>query len=263
MHLLVEPVEIARLKNFSALAHGTSPKRYSLPGGESGLLRLGADGRGGSNRQHRDWFLRSLHIGPRDVFLVKQAHGARTYVLDDLSVASAGLASLEADAIVTNLVERPIGVLTADCIPIVVYDPVLRVAGAVHAGRKGTAEKILSKTIVVMRARYGCRPENIRLGMGPGIGGCCYEVGEECVGPFAQAFFGKSPFAQKSRERKYLLDLFGANEADGRDAGVLPENIFRSGQCTACSGDAFYSYRREGPGTGRMLTVAMLRREEN
>ncbi|MBI4389636.1 MAG: laccase domain-containing protein [Nitrospinae bacterium] len=263
MRLSVEPVEIAQLKIFSSLAHGTSPKRYSLSGGESGLLRVGACGRGGSIEEHRDCFLRSLDIGPREVFLARQVHGARTYVLDDPSVAGAALATVEADAIVTGLVEKPIGVLTADCIPIVVYDPELRVVGAVHAGRKGTAEKILSRTIGVMRERYGCRPENLRLGMGPGIGACCYEVGEECAGPFAQNFSGGKPFVKKSRGGKYLIDLFGANEADGLDAGALPGNIFRSGQCTACSGDAFYSYRREGPGTGRMLTVAMLRREKN
>lgn len=208
---------------------------------------------------HRKIFLQSLGVEADEVYLVKQVHGDRVYVLDDPALSSNDIAGFEADAIVTRLLGKPVGVLTADCIPVIVYDARLHVIGVVHAGRKGTAENILSKTVGVLRDTYGSHPENIFMAMGPGIGGCCYEVDEICVKPFKEKFRGWEGFVKKSAGGKFRLDLFLANEEDGLNAGIRPENIFRSRECTACRVDRFFSYRKEGK-TGRLLTVAMLRR---
>lgn len=257
MQVSINSIIIDDLKKNSSLIHATSPRFFETSSGEKEALQLGLISDPRSLPQHREWFLRSLGIESNEVFLVKQIHSDRIFILMNSSLSSNELATIEADAIVTCLTGKPIGVLTADCIPIIVYDKRLHVLGTVHAGRKGTAEKILSKTVAVLRDAYGSRPENILIGMGPGIGGCCYEVDEPCIQPFVQKYSGWNSFVKKSPGNKYMLDLFRANKEDALDAGILPQNIFHSGKCTSCLHDQLYSYRREGA-TGRLLTVAML-----
>ena len=259
MKNFVRPFAIKELKIIPSLVHGISPRHFETASGEKSALLLGQSGSSGSSPQHREWFLRSLNIESDEVFLARQIHGDRVYALDDVSISADELAAIEADAIVTRLTGKPIGILTADCIPIIVYDTRLHVVGTIHAGRKGTAENILSKTIRVLRDAYGSRPENILMGMGPGIGGCCYEVDDPCIEPFRQKHKEWASFVKPSSGDKYQLDLFRANEEDGLGAGILRKNIFRSGECTSCLNESFFSYRREGK-TGRILTLAMLRR---
>lgn len=258
MNTFIKPISIKELKTVSSLVHGISPKYFETASGEKNLLLLGQKNSDGASPQHREWFLRALDIESDEVFLVKQIHSDRVYVLDNPSMSDDALAAIEADAIITHMTGKPIGVLTADCIPIIIYDTRLHVVGTIHAGRKGTAENILSKTVEALRNAYGSRPENILMGMGPGIGGCCYEVDDPCVQPFRQKYRGWTSFVTQSPGNKYRLDLFRANEEDGLNAGILRGNIFRSGECTSCLNEQFFSYRREGK-TGRILTLAMLR----
>ena len=258
MLIFIKPILIDGLKNISSIAHGTSPRCFETDAGERGTLRLGANGDESSSPLHRKIFLQSLGIESDEVYMVKQVHSDRVHLLSDPALSGNDIAGVEADAIVTVLAGKPIGVLTADCIPVIVYDARLHVLGVVHAGRKGTSENILSKTVGVLRDTYGSHPENIIVAMGPGIGGCCYEVDEICVKPFKEKFRRWDGFVKKSAGGKFMLDLFLANKEDGLNAGVCPENIFLSGKCTACQVDRFFSYRKEGK-TGRLLTLAMLR----
>ena len=258
MDAFINPVSIQLLKNFQALVHGFSPRNFIGPDGEQIELILGRHDDENCSRRHRQWYLRSLSIKKTDqVFILKQIHSDRIYVLEDPEKTESDIAGEEADAIITHLIERPLGVLTADCVPIIIYDPVLHVTGVVHAGRKGTQMRILSKTLDRMRNIYGCLPDNLKLGMGPGIGGCCYEVDEPCIEPFRQNYPLWNQFIKKSDADKYRIDLFSANEQDALDAGIIAGNIARSGDCTACANHLWYSYRREGK-TGRILTISML-----
>lgn len=259
MNASIHPLSIGPLKNINGLVHGTSPRHGQTEEGRTELLDLGLSADADGTHRRRQWFLRSLRIDTREIYLVRQVHGERVFVLDDPALPADAIVTMEADALVTRLEDRPIAVLTADCIPIVVYDPEKRVVGVIHAGRKGTAQNIFSKTVAVFKNEYGSRPENLLVGLGPGIGRCCYEVEENCIIPFRETFDETDSFVTRLTGGKYLLDLFAANEADGRRAGVRPENMFRSGRCTACENDRLFSYRKEGP-TGRMMTLAMLRR---
>lgn len=258
MDAFINPVSIRPLKIFPALVHGFSPRYFYTRDGEKTELLLGKHADDNSSARHRQWFLRSLSIDKTDqVFILNQTHSDRVYVLDDVEKTESDIADEEADAIVTHLTDRPLGVLTADCLPIIIYDPVLHVTGVTHAGRKGTQARILSKTLDRMRDVYGCQSKNIKLGMGPGIGGCCYEVDGPCIEPFRLAYPLWKRFVKNSAPGKFKLDLLSANEQDANDAGILSENIFRSGDCTACANHLWYSYRREGV-TGRILTLSML-----
>ncbi len=169
----------------------------------------------------------------------------------------AEVAKWEGDALITSLTGKPVGVMTADCLPVVLYDPKNHAVGVVHAGRLGTQQGILSACVKAMKEAFGTRPESLSMGMGPGIGPCCYEVDADCILPFQERFEGWEKLVSEQNDGKFLLDLVAANVEDAKGAGIPPENIYGSRECTACNVDRWYSYRKEGT-TGRMVTLAML-----
>jgi YfiH family protein len=246
---------ISLLKSQSGLTHAFSPRSLKRKDGTTGELNFASDNP--SARSNLRWFLQSIGLNKENVFLVRQVHGDVVYNLKSASASPAQVAEVQADAIITRLADIPIGVLTADCVPIVVYDTRLQVTGVIHAGRKGTALKIVSKTIQAMQNFYGCNLENILIEMGPGIGRCCYEVDGDCIEPFKKLYPDLTGMYKPLPSGKFMLDLFSANEEDAKAIGIDPKNISQSGICTSCAVKHFFSYRREGK-TGRMLTVAML-----
>jgi purine-nucleoside/S-methyl-5'-thioadenosine phosphorylase / adenosine deaminase len=255
MKPILHSSSISLLNKQPGLAHGFSPRAYEREDGTTTELNFSSGSP--SSRSHLQLFLRSIGIHSDEVFKVRQVHGDDVYELKDASTSSAQVVDVPADAIITRLVDRPIGILTADCIPVVVYDFRARVAGVIHAGRKGTAKNIVSKTIQAMQKLYGSEPQDIVAGMGPGIGPCCYEVDADCIEPFKRSYPGWTGFAKPFPSGKFMLDLFSANAEDAKMAGIRPENISQTGLCTSCHVARFFSYRREAT-AGRMLTVAML-----
>ena len=108
-----------------------------------------------------------------------------------------------------------------------------------------------------MQREYGCHPGDLVAGLGLGIRGCCYEISENCLGPFENKIPLDPPFVKPIGDGKFLLNLYAVNTQEMIDAGLLPENIFLSEECTFCSPMKYFSYRREGQ-TGRILTFIML-----
>ena len=96
------------------------------------------------------------------------------------------------------------------------------------------------------------------MALGPAIGGCCYEVEDSCIEPFREQFMGWEKFVTANSSGRFMLDLLKANEVDAVEAGILKENIHRSGECTSCNNDRWFSYRKEGT-TGRIVSLVMLR----
>jgi len=160
----------------------------------------------------------------------------------------------EADALITNLPNIVLNILTADCVPILLYDPSVGAIGAVHAGWRGTQQGILSATIAQMREEYGCNPSDILAGIGPAIGGCCYEVDIGVAGHFME--YGDS--VSDRGNQKYHLDLKSINHAQLIEAGVLESHIETSLICTACQNDRFFSYRQECGCSGRFVSAIMI-----
>ncbi len=187
------------------------------------------------------------------------------------------------DALVTNQAGILLSIRTADCQPILLVDSRRRVVAAIHAGWRGALGRIAEKTVGVMRGAFGSNPRHITAVIGPGIQACCYGVGEELVAAFhgcfinAGRFFGPVPVDQESAAlaAKYpniFLSPFPpghapvANAAAHLDlpavvrdqliaAGLAPTRIHASEFCTACRTDLFFSHRKEGSRTGRMLAV--------
>jgi YfiH family protein len=156
-----------------------------------------------------------------------------------------------ADAVITNRKGILIGVRTADCVPILLYDKKNKVCGAVHAGWRGTAAAILKKTINTMRSSFNSSSQNILLAVGPSIKMCCYNVGHDVLESIINAT-GEYEYFMKQGE-KCFLDLALANKHQAIASGIREENIWLSDECTCCLYDKFYSYRYESKNTDSEL----------
>ena len=144
----------------------------------------------------------------------------------------------------------PLLLFYADCVPILLADPVRKVIGVAHAGWRGTVAGIAAATVAKMQEWCGCAPGDILAGIGPSIGGCCYEV-DDVVRSRALAYL---EFFQPRSGGKYLLNLQGINRQQLSAAGLKADNIVDAGVCTADNKELFFSYRQEQGHTGRMGT---------
>ena len=156
----------------------------------------------------------------------------------------------EADAVCTNRPNVLVGVRTADCLPILLVDPRRRAVAAVHAGWRGASARVLPSAIESMESEYGCRPCDIEAAIGPGIGPCCFEVGEEVAGQFSEEFVDRDG-------PKPHVDLAGILGAQLRQSGV--ERFATAGDCTSCDLARYFSHRAERGDMGRMLALVGLR----
>ena len=181
--------------------------------------------------------------GSGRLHLLKQVHGCRVQT-------APWDGRPEADASVSDAAGLVLGIETADCQPILLVDPVNRRVAAAHAGWRGTAAGVARETVAAMVAR-GSRPADIVAVLGPSIGACCYEVGEELraeFGPDGGDFFRPGP------RGKPHLDVRAANVRQLEQAGLTPDHIHHVADCTMCRADLYHSYRREGKGAGRMIS---------
>lgn len=159
------------------------------------------------------------------------------------------------DALVTPLAGICLAISTADCVPILLYDTRARVVAAVHAGWRGTVARILSLTLRRMKEQYGTRGEDVLAAIGPSISADSFEVGDEVYDAFRRADFpmGQIAFCRE----KWHIDLWEANRLQLLDEGLRPEAIEVSGVCTYQCFDRFFSARRLGLHSGRILTGVM------
>lgn len=204
--------------------------------------------------KNRRLFLRAAGFHRTLPIMVTQVHGHEIVEVKD---EGAGVAHRSADALITNCSHLPIAVQVADCTPIFLYDPVGPALAAIHAGWRGTSQKIVEMAIGRLQARYQSEPSNLKAVIGPHIGACCYEVDEPVQRVFAEAdlLFALEP--SKNKEARWQLDLGAANEHILLARGVQPENVTNANLCTSCDA-RFFSHRRDGFPTGRMLAVAEL-----
>lgn len=178
----------------------------------------------------------------------------------------------QGDACITDVPGMPLAITTADCVPLIMYDPRHRALGVVHAGWRGTVARIAHCTLRALYENYSTQPEEVQVAIGPSIGPCCFEVGEEVAEQFVQAFSpGRllhkyADMLQKTqdlvnkgaKQDKYYVNLWLANLLALLEAGVVATNVRSCGLCSKCWRELFYSYRRDRRVTGRIATLAML-----
>ena len=167
------------------------------------------------------------------------------------------------DGMVTATPDVYLAIQTADCVPVLLVDERLRVVAAVHAGWRGTVQRIAGEAVATMHREFGSVPGDISAMIGPSIDPCCYAVGEELHDAFTTAF----PYAGElftleglGTERTLRLDLVEANRRQLLESGARAENIVRVGGCTSCHPHQYFSHRQSGGSTGRMMSVVGVRR---
>lgn len=271
-------VQVPALTKLPWLVHGFSTR----PGGAS---KLGAENV--LNLGFADWDARENVVKNRRAF--QKALDASGLALVTLrQFHSDVVCNFEAspaepsrgDASATSHPGLLLGVQTADCVPILLVDPKRRAVAAVHAGWRGTLQRIVAKAVGHMHMQFGSRPADLLAALGPAIGGCCYEVGTEVGTQFLSQFpnaanwfdelrtgdepnplqwLNMMPPGHQPPPKNVLLDLRKANRAHLLDAGVPSANIFVSDLCTACRRDLLFSYRKEGKESGRLMSVIGIR----
>jgi len=162
------------------------------------------------------------------------------------------------DSIYTNIPKVCMGISTADCVPILFYDPTKQAVAATHAGWRGTCGRIAEKTITAMVEAYHCQPSDILVTIGPSISAKVYEVGQDVVDNFESAGFDITEIVE-IRNKSIYLDLWKANEQSLLKAGIAAENIEVAGICTYTEHERFFSARRLGIKSGRLLSGIMLK----
>ena len=196
-----------------------------------------------------------LEISDEHLILPRQVHGTE---IAEVTEQNVGDKFEGIDALITKLPRTCIGVSTADCVPNLIYDTHVRAIAAVHAGWRGTAARIATKTIKTMKHRYASDPKNLKVVIGPSIGPVAFEVGDEVYDAFNEASFEMDKIAFK-RDGKWHIDLWQANAIEIEKLGVPSENIEISGICTYQQHRDFFSARRLGIKSGRIYTGIMIK----
>jgi YfiH family protein len=187
-----------------------------------------------------------IGIDPERIVTCRQVHGDQIHM-----VKAVPQEPLRGDAIVTPTPNIFPAIKTADCVPVLILDPIRKIAAAIHAGWRGTVLRITRKTVDLMRKEFGCDPSQLVAGIGPGIGSCCYEVDDAVLTPFRKELphaerFISTHNTSGSSKKSYHLDLSAANQSELTAMGVPRKNIYAVDLCTACHKDLFFSHRRDG-----------------
>ena len=204
---------------------------------------------------------RETGIDPDKFLYASQVHSGDVKVIDQDAIEKGILLEApQTDATITNLPGICLMVMVADCVPVILFDPEKRVCAVVHAGWRGTVHHITTNTILAMKSQFGCNPAQILAGIGPSIGPCCYEVGDDVKTVVEQSFGTTEGYlVRKEHSPKPFFDLWYANHKQLTDAGLQPKNIETAQLCTQCHSDTFFSSRAGKGITGRFAAgICML-----
>ena len=255
---------VFRFQSFAnfPIRHGMSQRRFDSPSeGDIAYARDTIERHISSNRSA---FLREAGFDLPALTLGRQIHGngVRVVTSEDRGRGQPPTfdAIPNADGLVTKDADVALGTIVADCVPILLYDPVQRAIGVVHAGWRGTVGRIGEVAVTVMDEAFSSRPSDLWAGIGPSIGPCCYEVGDEVVDEWLASGIADAKRAIVSRSPRSHLDLWTANRMTLERAGIQTHQIEAPGICTRCD-RRYFSHRAWTAGErprGRMIMVAQL-----
>lgn len=204
----------------------------------------------------------ALGLSLQKAVACRQVHGSEVAQVDMRHAGRGGMSADSAlpgfDALATQTPGLPLMAFFADCLPILLWDEA-RVAVA-HAGWRGTVADVAGNTVSKM-VEMGADPLRLQVAMGPCIGPCCYEVGDDIIEVFRETF--GQEVCTTTKKGAPSVDLVAANRTALVRTGISPSHIETSNYCTACRTDLFFSHRVEGPKTGRMLAVIMLKESKS
>ena len=229
------------LEAIPGIVHAFSTRRA-----DSGDLSLGGAGR--LIQDDRDRFMAAVGLEAWPIARLRQTHSNVVHWVGDNEFVNE---VADGDAAGTSLHGVALGVMTADCVPILLADLSARAVAVAHAGWRGTSEGVVRKTVDRMVSDQGLAPSALSAAIGPHIGVCCMEVGEEVFDWFALP----EVFERRTEWPRPHLNLAEANRLQLIGAGLSPDRVQVSTLCTRCRSDLFHSYRRDSDAAGRMLSV--------
>jgi polyphenol oxidase len=249
--LVCTPLEEAGFVNgFSTRLGGVSP----FPDSDLNLAGFNEDSAENIHENRRRFL--SVFGEDRAMALAWQIHGDQIRIVRE--ERDTGDSAAEADAVASDLERVFVCVKTADCVPILIGDPKTGAFAAIHAGWRGTASSIVSKSVARMTDEFGSDPADLVAAIGPAASGRNYEIGRDVIDEFAANHTDSGKYFTPTREGHAKVDLFKANQDQMAGAGVRLSNIFTTGFCTMERPDLFFSYRlekRRYGKTGRLLSV--------
>jgi hypothetical protein len=205
--------------------------------------------------ENRKLFLGKLGVDYRSLICAKQVHGVRIEAVTEKDSGKGALdyqsSVSDCDGFITDRPLVPVAILTADCLPVYIYDPKVRAVGVLHGGWRSSEANISGAGVKLIQDKFKSDPANLLVAFGPAMRACCYEVSAD--------FKSNYPCALTKRAGKLYMDLAFLNKNQLIAAGVKEENISDTGLCTYCSQDEFFSFRREAALAGRMISVIMLK----
>lgn len=246
------------LRQFKAITHFVSERSGGISEGELGSLNLGLRAGDEPHKpiENRRRLAAALGISYENLIFPAQTHSNTVQVVHADTKPEA---LADTDALITHVPDRCICVMSADCVPILLYDPVRQVVGAVHAGWRGTVGKILTTTVQAMQEHFGTQPKDLLAGIGPSICPEVYEVGEEVVMAVQEAFGSTAGLINNlNGQGKGFLNLWEANRLQLLHLGVSAGSIEVAGLCTYQNSERFFSARKSGNRAGRFAAGIML-----
>lgn len=254
------------LNETEAVIHGFSTRMGGVSEGMFSSMNLSFT-RGDEEGRVRENFVRlgrAMGFDCRKLVFSDQTHTSNVRVVTGADRGKGFIREKDyrdVDGLVTNVPGLVLATFYADCVPLFLVDPVHRAVGLSHSGWKGTVGKIGKRTVELMGEQYGTRPEDLTAAIGPSICLDCYEVSEDVIRQFREAFeeaYWKEIFYEK-QDGKYQLNLWRANELIFREAGLLPERILTTDLCTCCNSKLLFSHRASKGKRGNLGAFLMLK----
>lgn len=266
-HNFVNGLDLLQANGFTDknAVHAFSTRQGGVSRDHLSSLNLGI-GRGDELENVRENYRRwcsAIGADDKNMVFSKQVH------LDNVRVCTAADAGkgldrerdYEADGLITDVPGLALVIFSADCIPILLYDPVRKVVGGCHAGWRGTAQGIAGKTVRRMQEVYGCDPADIRCAIGAGISRCCFETHADVPTAMRAVLEADAePFIDNLPNGKFRVDLKGINGYWLEKAGVSSSKIVISHDCTSCRREIYWSHRHTGSARGSMAAVIQLKK---
>lgn len=235
-------------KQFDGIVHAFSTRQGGL--GPDVSFSLGGSLENNSDyiKKNTHLFCKRLGIDITTLFTMNQVHGKRVIIVRN----SEDITDFNADAAITQRKNLALTIKTADCVPILIHDPVKHVIGAIHAGWRSASQGIVSETFTRMEKHFKSNPADCQVLIGPSIGPCCYEVGEDILDLFPPSVWNRE------KSGRYRLNLWKFTRIQLTQSGVRNANILNPELCTIHRNDLFFSYRAEGSRAGRMMALILM-----
>jgi len=253
-HDSLEILTSPTLSQIDGIVHGVTKRLRGLGKADGNIGYSAPRDRDDAWDMRKRW-LASAGLDAEMIVVAHQTHGNGVAIATAIDAGRGAMPGSMPLAQADALLSREPGVvlltLHADCMPILLCDPIRRVVASIHAGWRGTVVDVCGATAREMNVQFGTRPEEIVAFLGPAIGSCCYEVGNDVYNAWLSAGADSGSHAIHPRHARFAFDLAAANRTLLERAGVRPERIETSGICTRCNGDEWFSHRGQGADTGR------------